>query len=92
MHEEFIREDYDSSLAHLLEECGEVVQIIGKIYRFGLYSYNPLVPESDQKSNVALLHEEIEDLQAAIGRYYNAYVTEITGREILNDLKELTEK
>lgn len=50
-------------LALLAEECGEVVQIIGKILRHGYHSCHPNnlnCPNSD------LLHKELGDVQAAI--------------------------
>ena len=46
------------------EECAEVIQIISKIRRFGLESYNPYDP--DRKRNRTLLNEELGDLAALI--------------------------
>lgn len=50
-------------LALLMEECGEVVQVIGKILRHGYDSCNPLDPESP--SNRELLERELGDVGAA---------------------------
>lgn len=46
----------------LSEECGEVVQVCGKIFRHGLDSTNPLTNES----NKDLLEKELGDIFAAV--------------------------
>ena len=46
-------------LAMLAEECGEVVQIVGKILRHGYDSHHPDDPAT---SNTRLLEKEIEDI------------------------------
>lgn len=51
-------------LALLLEECGEVIQIVGKILRHGLYSWNPEAVGS--QTNIELLERELGDLTLAI--------------------------
>lgn len=48
-------------LAILAEECGEVIQIVGKILRHGYASHNPLSPYPIQ--NRGLLAKEIGDLR-----------------------------
>ena len=50
-------------LALLLEECGEVQQIIGKILRHGYDSHHP---ENNLVNNRMLLEKELGDLQFAI--------------------------
>ena len=50
-------------LAMLAEEAGEIVQIVGKILRHGMYSYHPNNP---RKSNAELLGGEVADLLAVI--------------------------
>jgi|ERR1035437_3038508 NTP pyrophosphatase (non-canonical NTP hydrolase) len=47
-------------LAILAEECGEVVQIVGKILRHGYESYSPLDPH--EKPNRRLLEKELGDV------------------------------
>jgi hypothetical protein len=49
-------------LALLAEECGEVIQVIGKILRHGLQSYHPDDPE--QRPNRDLLEVEIGHVSA----------------------------
>lgn len=51
-------------LAILGEECGEVMQVIGKIIRHGYNSYSPY--DENRVSNKALLENEIGDLYYAI--------------------------
>jgi hypothetical protein len=50
-------------LALLAEECGEVVQIVGKILRHGLNSFHP---EEPSYCNRDLLQKELGHVQAAI--------------------------
>lgn len=54
----------DERLALLLEECGEVIQIVGKIQRHGYESKAPSRPMSD--TNRLLLEHELGDLINAI--------------------------
>lgn len=58
--------DEAERLAVLLEELGEVQQVIGKILRHGYNSVNPLLPDGEQVSNRGLLQREIGDLEFAI--------------------------
>lgn len=53
-------------LAYLAEECGEVIQIVGKILRHGYDSYNPYDP--NKESNKTLLETELNDILKAISR------------------------
>lgn len=48
----------------LQEECAEVIQIISKINRFGLYSVNPFI--DNPKNNQQLLIDEVGDVFALI--------------------------
>jgi hypothetical protein len=50
------------ALALLAEECGEAIQVIGKILRHGLYSTHP----DGGPDNRSLLEGEIGDLMAAL--------------------------
>lgn len=50
-------------LAMLAEECGEVIQIIGKILRHGYDSYHPVNP---RVSNRDLLAKELRDVNAVL--------------------------
>lgn len=51
-------------LSLLIEEMGEVLQVVGKIQRHGLYSSNPLIANS--KTNKQLLEKELGDVFNAI--------------------------
>lgn len=51
-------------LALLLEECGEVIQIIGKTLRHGYESANPY--DEHAVTNRQYLQNELGDVQAAI--------------------------
>jgi NTP pyrophosphatase (non-canonical NTP hydrolase) len=51
-------------LAILAEECGEVVQIVGKIIRHGYESHNPF--DESKTINRQLLEKELGDLEFII--------------------------
>lgn len=53
-------------LAYLAEECGEVIQVIGKILRHGYESYNPF--DEEKNSNRLLLHKELTNVLQAMTR------------------------
>lgn len=66
-HEEFRQHgSVDKALAHLVEEMGEVMAAVGKTQRFGLDSYNPLLPVEHRETNESWLRREIADLKLAI--------------------------
>lgn len=54
--------DQAEALALLAEECGELVQAIGKVLRHGLWSVHP----ESQIPNQFTLAREIGDVQAAL--------------------------
>ena len=53
-------------LAHLIEECGEVLAAAGKTLRWGLDSVNPELPQENQETNRDWLLRELLDLDIAI--------------------------
>lgn len=63
----FIRDLTDAEaerLAMLAEECGEVVQLIGKILRHGYTSYHP--DDVNMTTNWTLLNKELIDIGAVV--------------------------
>jgi NTP pyrophosphatase (non-canonical NTP hydrolase) len=58
----------DERLAWLSEECGELIQAIGKIQRHGYESHNPNDP--NHQGNRADLQMECGDVFAAIALLY----------------------
>ena len=52
----------DEALELVQEECAELIQIISKIQRHGLFSHHPDTGEQ----NLHLLHREIGDVMAAL--------------------------
>jgi NTP pyrophosphatase (non-canonical NTP hydrolase) len=56
----------DERLALLLEECGEVIQVIGKIQRHGYLSHDPTSQAQYPPNNRDLLAKELGDVLAAI--------------------------
>lgn len=52
----------EQGLAHVIEECGEVLAAAGKTLRWGPYSYNPEIAESDRELNIDWLRREMADL------------------------------
>ncbi len=57
-------------LALLVEEMGESLQIIGKILRHGMNSYNPI--GDDRRTNRELLEKELGDVKHATDRLTEA--------------------
>ena len=71
----FIQKGFDNCLAHLVEECGEVLAAAGKTQRWGPWSVNPLLKPSDPlylETNVIWLERELDDLDGAIKRLREA--------------------
>jgi NTP pyrophosphatase (non-canonical NTP hydrolase) len=64
----YIRRGVDFAIAHLVEECGEVLAAAGKTQRFGLDSYNPELHPELRETNRDWLLRELCDLQDAILR------------------------
>ena len=64
----FFQDGFDKRLAHLIEECGEVLAAAGKTQRWGVHSVNPLIPEYARETNLTWLVREIDDLKESIAR------------------------
>lgn len=64
----FLQDGFDKRLSHLIEECGETLAAAGKLQRWGAHSVNPLLPESEQETNLVWLRDEMDDLRQAIDR------------------------
>lgn len=64
----YLRSGVDFAIAHLVEECGEVLAAAGKTQRWGLDSVNPELPPEQQETNRAWLLREMNDLEGAITR------------------------
>lgn len=65
---------FDMCLGHLVEECGEVINVAGKTIRWGTHSRNPDVAGS--KPNWQLLLDEMSDLKTAIARMEQVIMSE----------------
>lgn len=68
MNEQYLRPGFDFALAHLVEECGEVLAAAGKTQRWGSLSTNPELPPEQQETNQDWLMRELDDLEGAIKR------------------------
>lgn len=66
----FFQEGFDKQLAHVVEECGEVLAAAGKTQRWGRDSVNPILstPLEERETNETWLRRELQDLQEAINR------------------------
>jgi hypothetical protein len=67
-HEEFRPKDFWGQLAHTVEEAGEVMAAAGKTFRFGVDSFNPLLPIEQQETNWEWLERELDDLILAAAK------------------------
>jgi NTP pyrophosphatase (non-canonical NTP hydrolase) len=64
----FLQNGFDKCMAHVVEECGEVLAAAGKTQRWGPLSVNPLLPVEQQETNIDWLRRELTDLKGAVGR------------------------
>jgi hypothetical protein len=65
----YIRNDISSILAHMVEECGEVIAALGKTLRWGPNSFDPTVPVDLRERNYEWVLRELDDLESVIARY-----------------------
>ena len=66
--QKYLRRGFDFCLAHVIEECGEVLAAAGKTQRWGRSSVNPELPPAQQETNEVWLRRELNDLRSAIDR------------------------
>jgi len=62
----FLQKGKNKQLAHLVEECGEVLAAAGKTQRWGWESTNPVT--GDPETNAEWLWRELQDLKLVIRR------------------------
>jgi hypothetical protein len=55
-------DDFEKLLAHAEEECAEFLAAAAKMRRWGPLSVNPLLPESEQETNIAWVYREMFDV------------------------------
>lgn len=67
MHIGFESKTKEQALAHIIEECGEVIMAFGKLHRFGENSYSPSDPS--KQTNKEWLQKELIDLYGALDLY-----------------------
>lgn len=68
VHRSYIRNDFRSIVAHLIEELGEATAAAGKTVRWGPYSVNPEIPVHSQETNIVWLQRELDDVEGVIKR------------------------
>ena len=66
MDQKWLPTTIESQLAHVIEECGEVLAAAGKIQRFGWNNFNPDAPKDERESNFRVLLREMDDLEQAM--------------------------
>jgi hypothetical protein len=71
------------------EECAEIIQVISKIRRFGLHSYNPY--DSEKRTNWQLFNDEIGDFEL-LKRFLIDYYDMISSDLIEERIKYKTDK
>lgn len=69
MNELYRSKTPEQALAHLVEECGEVIAAAGKTFRFGPRSVNPELPPDQREENIDWLKRELDDVEAAIAAF-----------------------
>ena len=68
MQARYLRDDFDSVLAHAVEECGEFIAAAGKTQRWGRKSFNPELPPNERETNEDWLRRELADVRLAMAR------------------------
>lgn len=66
MRHDLLPHTFDGKVARVVEECGETLQAIGKLQRFGRVATDPSTKFT--YDNVHDLNRELQDLQDAIRR------------------------
>lgn len=64
MREDLLPTSFEGRLGRLIEECGEVLHVAGKILRFGKQAQDPKT--KIKYDNTADLHEELQHLKHSI--------------------------
>lgn len=72
----YLQNGFTKCLAHLVEECGEVLAAAGKTQRWGPHSVNPELDPRVAESNITWLRREMKDLREAIERLEGAALAE----------------
>lgn len=67
MDSRYVRPGFEVALAHLAEECGELIQAVAKTLRWGPRNYDPTVEVREYNEEWVL--REISDVEEAIGRF-----------------------
>ena len=62
----YFPKDMTGKLAHVAEECGEVIQMVSKCIRFGVTEVYP--KQATRKNNAARLLDEMADLEGSLSR------------------------
>lgn len=68
MQAKYLRDDFDSVLAHAVEEVGEFIAAAGKTQRWGRKSFNPELPPEERETNEAWLRREMQDVRLSLAR------------------------
>lgn len=68
----YIQTGFNKCLAHVVEECGEVLAAAGKTQRWGPHSVNPELDPKVAESNITWLRREVKDLREALDRLESA--------------------
>jgi hypothetical protein len=74
MPNNYLQEEPEKILEHLIEECGELISAYGKMRRWGAHSYNPEVEIDERVTNITWVMAEAEDVYQAALRLRNTAV------------------
>lgn len=72
MKNKYLQDELDKKLFHAMEECGEFIQAASKMLRWGAFSYNPELPQSERISNMDWVMEEARNVLESVERFKTA--------------------
>ena len=57
MDEKYLPKDFNGKLLQVVEECGEVIQAVCKLKKFGIENYHPLMNTNNGENLLSELHD-----------------------------------
>jgi hypothetical protein len=79
--QKYMRPGLAFAMGKAIEEAGEFLAALGKTQRWGWYSYNPDLPQSERETNEQWVRREIADLRGALDNLEREMLPRAMGAE-----------